>query len=177
MCLSNKSVPVFSPSRPSLWLQLSEQVWIFICSRVLAQPRFYAIYEVLSLFGFPFSQCRPRKLSVGQSRPMRSGTKENFTTRERVCTLSSNFTRQIVTCVPTVPHITGHSHEEKKANTLKFVTELNKKSCTDFLSLCNVSHYHGSPPTPCPTPFLTPGNSRQSGRILVVSAGAGQPLI
>lgn len=27
------------------------------------------------------------------------------------------------------------------------------------------------------TPFLTPGNSRQSGRVLVVSAGAAQPLI
>lgn len=81
---------------------------------MLAQPRFYAVYEVLSLFGFPFSQCRPRKLSVGLSRPMRSGTKENFTTRETRLYTLSNFTRQIVTCVPTVPHITGHSHEGKK---------------------------------------------------------------
>lgn len=162
MCLSNRKVPVFSPSRSLLWLQLSEQVWTFICSRVLAQPRFYAVYEVLSLFGFPFfSQCRPRKLSVGLSRPMRSGTKENFTTKERVCTFSSNFTRQIVTCVPTVPHITGHSQEGKKSKYFKIRDRVKKKkSCIDFLSLCNVSHYHGSPP-PYPLPDTLPHSWQQ----------------
>lgn len=166
--------PIFSISRASLWLQLSEQVWSWISSRVRAQPRFCAVYEVLPLFGFQFSQCRPRKLSVPVPSDAFRDNREFYDEAARL-RFKTNFTGPIVT----IPDITSHSRKNK-TNTLKLNKKKSKKKkvaqtfCHSVT--CLITMAAPTPPARHPS-SLTPGNSRQSGRVLVVSVGAGQSLI
>lgn len=127
------------------------------------------------LFPLFNSLCRPRKLSVGLSRLMRSGTMERFNDEGARLHFQTTFTGhnarlQFRTSPST--HMTIKQVHNKISDRVK------KKLHRLFVAVEAVSlPWQPPPPLSCPTPFLTPGNSRQSGRILVVSVGAGQPLI
>lgn len=129
----------------------------------------------VSLFN---SLCRPRKLSVGQSRLMRSGTMERFNDEGARLHFQTTFTGHNA-CLQFLTSPSTHMTIKQVHN--KISDRVKKKLHRLFVAVERVSlPWHPPPPPPplsCPTPCLTPGNSRQSGRILVVSVGAGQPLI